>query len=347
MYNGELSVGFVCAIAAALDDLGIDAQPLLKRFDLPPAKLASAGAQLSIPRYMRLGHAAIELSGRNDLGLLMGQHSRLQYLGLAGACAALAPDLRSALRTLTQFEPLYARNYLGQSNLQEHQDGAWINFYSIAPYNGYNRFVVDAVLKGWHAHMQQITNQPVPIDCVQIEYPEPPHAAIFEKMFACPVEFSAPANRLHCSPATLAMVNPQHCQHSWNELQEMCQQQLTRRQAPSNLSERVVRLLAPQLRLGEPKLKDIAKQLRLPVWTLQRQLEQEGQHFRQLLQNTRHSLAASYLRDTRLSTAEIAWQLGFSSSEAFQRAFKRWQGQTPGHFRRQITNTEAKHSSSP
>lgn len=45
-------------------------------------------------------------------------------------------------------------------------------------------------------------------------------------------------------------------------------------------------------------------------------------------------LAMAYIRDTELAFGEIAWLLGFSSAEAFQRAFKRWSGQTPGEFRR-------------
>lgn len=334
---GNLSVGFVQPIVDALEALDIRAGSLLQRFGLPPARLAEAGARLSIPHYMRLGHAAIALSQRPDLGLLMGRHNRLEHLGLAGACAGLAPDIRAAVRALTRFEPLYAHNHLGQSSLQESGEGAWISFYSIAPYNGYNRFVVDTVLKSWHSHMQQLSGQPVRLEGVQIEYPAPPHAAAFEAAFDCPVEFSAPANRILCSPATLATANPRHSPHSWNELQQLCRRQLEQQQTPASLSGQVTRLLGQQLRHGEPELAAIARQLRLPAWTLQRRLEQEGSSFRQLVRETRHGLAISYLCDTQLSIAEIAWQLGFSSSEAFQRAFKRWQGQPPGNFRRQHT----------
>lgn len=332
---GDLSVGFIYPIVAALESQGWPTEPLLHRFALDATRLADAGVRLSIPHYMRLGHAAIELSGQAHLGLHMGQHSRLEFLGLAGSCAALAPDVRSALRDLTRFEPLYANNYLGRSSIQETAEGAWICFYSIAPYNDYNRFVVDAVLSGWLAQAEQVANQPLTAAHIQIEYPSPEQSQVFNAHFACPVEFSAPANRVLLSRKTLELPNPRHCPHSWRELQQACHAQLDKHRQPTSLSERVIQLVAPRLRLGEPDLSETARLLGLPPWTLRRRLQLEGQSFRQLVQNTRHSLACSYLRDTRLSLTEIAWQLGFSSSEAFQRAFKRWQEQTPGEYRQQ------------
>ena len=61
---GDLSVGFTQALAAALAECGHDPQPLLQQFGLNAERLAEPRARLSIPRYMRLGHSAIALSGR-------------------------------------------------------------------------------------------------------------------------------------------------------------------------------------------------------------------------------------------------------------------------------------------
>ena len=61
---------------------------------------------------------------------------------------------------------------------------------------------------------------------------------------------------------------------------------------------------------------------------------EEGTQFRTILNDTRRDLATAYIRDTELAFGEIAYLLGFASAEAFQRAFKRWLGQTPGDYRR-------------
>ena len=82
MRLGDLSVGFVHSIAAAMTQHGQSAAELLvEHFELTPQCLAQPQARLSIPRYMRLGHAAIQLTGKPALGLSIAQHSLLTHLG--------------------------------------------------------------------------------------------------------------------------------------------------------------------------------------------------------------------------------------------------------------------------
>ena len=50
----------------------------------------------------------------------------------------------------------------------------------------------------------------------------------------------------------------------------------------------------------------------------------------------RHALALGYIHDSRLSLVDIAYLLGFSEQSAFQRAFKRWTGMTPGEYRHSL-----------
>ena len=91
----------------------------------------------------------------------------------------------------------------------------------------------------------------------------------------------------------------------------------------------------PMLNGGrEPDLEEVAARLKLPTWTLRRKLAEEGTQFRAILNDTRRDLAMTYIRDTELAFGEIAYLLGFASAQAFQRAFRRWNNQTPGEFRR-------------
>ncbi len=157
---GDLSVGFVQALADALLAAGVEPAPLLEQYGLDRRRLANPGrACRSLA--IRLGDAAIQLSGDPALGLQMGRLSRLGQMGLAGVSVAQAPNLRAAARAMIHLEPLYAQNYRGQSSLVEDAGGAWLRFYSISPYNAYNRFVVDSVLAGWISHLGALARQPL------------------------------------------------------------------------------------------------------------------------------------------------------------------------------------------
>ncbi|WP_375738102.1 AraC family transcriptional regulator [Pseudomonas boanensis] len=331
---GDLSVGFVHSLAAAIEESGHSATDLLQQFGLDAARLAEPQARLSIPRYMRLGHAAIQLSGNPAMGLAMGRLSRLSQLGLAGVCAAQAPNLREAARCLTRFERLYASNYRGQSSFHEDRRGAWLRFYSISPYNAYNRFVVDSVLAGWKSYLSQLAGTEINVEKVEIEFPAPAYAERYSDAFGCPVEFGASGNQIRLTQQTLASRGKEHCPSTWRQLLEICERELQQLTRTRSLRERITQLLGPLLHGREPDLDEVAARLQLPSWTLRRKLAEEGTQFRTILNETRRDLAMAYIRDTDLVFGEIAYLLGFASAEAFQRAFKRWSGSTPGEFRR-------------
>ncbi|NWE43725.1 AraC family transcriptional regulator [Pseudomonas yamanorum] len=332
---GDLSVGFVHTLADAIQSHGLDPQPLLLQYGLDPARLAEAGARLSIPRYMRLGFAAIQLTGDPGLGLRMGQLSRLSQAGLAGVAAAQAPTVREAARTLTRFEALYGSNYRGQSSFHEDADGAWLRFYSISPYNAYNRFVVDSIIAGWLHQLSSLSVQPVQAQRIEIEFQAPDYSEHYSVLGDCPIQFGAEHNQLRLSQQTLALRNPEHCPSTWQLLVQLCERELEQLTRTRSLRERITRLLGPMLNGGrEPDLEEVAARLKLPTWTLRRKLAEEGTQFRAILNDTRRDLAMTYIRDTELAFGEIAYLLGFASAEAFQRAFKRWNSQTPGEFRR-------------
>lgn len=82
-----------------------------------------------------------------------------------------------------------------------------------------------------------------------------------------------------------------------------------------------------------PRLCQAASALHVSSRTLQRLLQQHNSSFRQLVCQCRHQLAQQYLQQSELSLQQIAFQLGFEEQSSFQKAFKCWQGCSPGAFR--------------
>lgn len=85
----------------------------------------------------------------------------------------------------------------------------------------------------------------------------------------------------------------------------------------------------------------IANNMAMSSRSLQRKLQQEGSSFQQLFDEYRHQRSLLLLQDKQVSLADIAQQLGFSENSTFYRAFKRWQGITPGEYRQRQLHVKA------
>lgn len=101
------------------------------------------------------------------------------------------------------------------------------------------------------------------------------------------------------------------------------------------LVEQLSAVLKELLPSGEPRQEDVAERLSMTLRTLQRRLSDQQTGYRDVLNNTRHQLALSYLGSEAYSVGEIAFLLGFSEVSAFTRAFRRWTGSSPRNWRNQ------------
>jgi AraC-like DNA-binding protein len=85
---------------------------------------------------------------------------------------------------------------------------------------------------------------------------------------------------------------------------------------------------------GLPTMDQVARELAMSPRTLRRRLATEGLTFERVRDDVLAAIARDRLRDRRQSIAEVAYVLGFSDVRAFNRAFRRWAGVTPGEYRR-------------
>lgn len=82
-----------------------------------------------------------------------------------------------------------------------------------------------------------------------------------------------------------------------------------------------------------PDLQAAAKRLHLSAGTLQRHLSAEGTSYQAIKDELRRDMAVLRLTTSSVVLADLAADLGFSDTTAFQRAFKAWTGTAPGAYR--------------
>jgi AraC-like DNA-binding protein len=96
------------------------------------------------------------------------------------------------------------------------------------------------------------------------------------------------------------------------------------------------RVRAHLMALPPSRLSDmtaIARDLALSERSLRRHLADEGVSYRGLVQEVLETRATQMLSDPNRSIQDTARAMGFSDVAAFQRAFKRWKGITPGEYK--------------
>jgi AraC-like DNA-binding protein len=99
------------------------------------------------------------------------------------------------------------------------------------------------------------------------------------------------------------------------------------------LRQRVEKTITKLLSRGEAQSRTVASELGMSTRTLARRLNEVGATFARVLDELRHDLAVTYLRDSAMDLSQIAFMLGYSELSAFSHAFKRWSGTSPGEWR--------------
>lgn len=97
---------------------------------------------------------------------------------------------------------------------------------------------------------------------------------------------------------------------------------------------RVKRELLGYFPAGKPTQAAVARAIGMSTRSLHRRLAAAGTSFERLLDETRHELAAEYVRRADYAVGEVAYLLGFAETSSFNRAFRRWTGKSPSEFRR-------------
>lgn len=337
---GDVSNDFVNTLFKTAEDLGVSRKELLIRTQLTETMLTEPGRRLGLLRLMKVGYEIIQMTGEPALGLRSGQRYTVTSLGYPGLLAMSAPKLGDALRQLCFFEPLNSRCNRGQSTLITDEHQAELSFYSIAPYNTHNIFVVDMAISGWYSLIKWLTGQSNLITAVSFEYSKPAYYKTYQEIFPCKVHFNAPSNAIFLAKSALETPIIYHNAQLYASLKHRClklQQDLS---LEISMGQRVQNALGPLLHKASLSIEEVADQVRVPPWTLRRKLAEEGLSYQKMADDMRKDLAITYLKQNQLSISEVAYTMGFSNASAFQRAFKRWMNQTPGEFRRAVETSK-------
>jgi AraC-like DNA-binding protein len=169
---------------------------------------------------------------------------------------------------------------------------------------------------------------------VQFAHGVPEQLAEHHRIFRAPVLFGFDTNTLVIDRSLTEAQVPAADGKLYPIVKRYLDQTLNAIPQEDELFTTVRKTIAESMREGDPTLARVAKKLAVSPRTLERRLEERGMRFKKLMDDTRRRFAMDYLEAREHTLTEVAFLLGYSEVSAFNRAFKRWTGVTPMHYRR-------------
>lgn len=181
-----------------------------------------------------------------------------------------------------------------------------------------------------HAKARSLATRPYHPKRVSLPLPEAERADLFD-LFGCKPTFGAPEICYSLEDANSRFIsdNPDLWRATEHDLRTLAHSM----SSSQSIAERVRAVLTDSLAITSPTMTTVCSRLGLSRSNLIRKLRAEGTTFQSILDETRTHLALRYLRSGDLSIQQISHLIGYTDNNAFQRAFKRWTGETPGRMR--------------
>lgn len=263
-----------------------------------------------------------------NIGFQHGKVLDLSEWGILGHIVMASDDLRSALAYQKRYQCLMSS--LGQAYHQVEQQQVTMRWLSEA---NTPADIIEQVITAWVSFAFRYTiseQKPIAVHFVHSASADP---AQYKEYFGCPVHFDSSFNGVVVDEKSLEVPLISSNKEVLQALCNHAELQLAEKKTQASLL--VIRqFIIEQLpETGVPSLQQVAEHLGISTRQLQRKFQKEGTNLTELIEAVRTNLAIAYLTQSDHKLAYVAQMLGYSEQSAFQRAFKRWTGETPQSFR--------------
>ena len=287
--------------------------------------------------------AACDEVARKSGDDLFGLHwiEKVHHLNTGGILSTLAKNcatLGEALEKLVQYHDLMAN--FAQISLKNRGDFTHIIIQSLNSKIIMDSFLSQTVLCELTLTLRDLVGDRLKLVEARFPINRPVSTSELAAFFGCPLCFGQPDCRLVMRRKDLNLSMPIANPELLNRLEEIAQELLRKRYAAETWAAKVNRTLVDMLQKGrKPSLELVARVYAVSSRKLQMYLQDEQTSYRQIFNQMRKELSKKLLKDSESQVCEISLIMGFSDQSAFNHAFKRWTGFTPGEYRKSFLSS--------
>lgn len=316
-------------IPAVLAELGVDPVAFLAEFGLDPAFFDEPEHTLPMATLAAIAGRGAERTGCEHFGLLVGKRATLSSFGTIGFLMQSAPTVGAAIGLLHRHYQLQSR---GAEVTAENEGGYITLSYAMLDRSIGHVAQVDSASVAIGVNiLRALTAPDWEPHAVRFAFSAPKDLAPYRKFFRTMPRFDADRSALVFPARLVERAVPTADPLLYRMMEDRALEMLA--SANEDLSDHVRRILRQLVTSADCSAERIALAMGMHVRTLNRSLAAEGTTFLELRETIRFEEACRLLRDTRMRAGEVAATLGYADASSFTRAFRRWSGVGPSHWR--------------
>ena len=262
----------------------------------------------------------------------------LLELGLLGYAAFSSGSVRNAVNVLLKYQDLTTSSF----HFQSHKHDGWLEI-TVVPFSSYlehNNLIVEDALAGvWHFVTTLMPNEEVMQACVvNFNYSRPEFFEMYADYFLADIRFDAEHGSLILPPSVLDSPIMTANSEMADLCLSVCDRVFGRLRAGGDLMQTVQRMIMTRPADRIPRLQEAAAELNMSPSQFRKKLYVLNTSYRDIVLETRMSLAKHYLKSTALNVQEISYMLDYKNPSAFSRAYKRYYDECPVDTKLTIAN---------
>lgn len=286
-----------------------------------------AGAELE-----RWTLAAAEWTGDDHFGLHQGRTMEFIDLGILGYVLMHSETIADSLAAYRRYNATLVSAF--GLDWEEREGELYLRLFSRTPQH-MSRHCVEDMASSLYDLLGKLSHREVPLLGVDFAHDPPADTRPYVEVFGRMPRFGQPVDQLRLAPEVLSFPVRYADRRLLAYFEGLARQSAEELERSAPFSEQIVSWLHRQLPQTLPTLQETAQAFHVSSRTLQERLHREELTYNALMMRVRKELAIDYLRQTPYAVGEIAYALHFSEPSAFQTAFKKWTGLTPGQYRAQ------------
>lgn len=326
-----MAISMVYPVMKTIVHKGFDPECFCRYASFDYSLLQDVEARIPAEELERLNIAAVEYTQDDYFGLHQGRLMDVMDMGILGYVMMHSGKVADALSAYRRYNVILCSGF----NLDWKEEGEHVllRLFSDDPKGRLSRHCMEDMASSIYHLIGRLSHRRVPLTGVEFMHEAPADTAPYLQVFGVEPRFGQAETVLRMSREVMdypILYSDPKLRGMFESIADEARNRLLQ---GNTFSDRVYHWMMKCMPVHFPTLQETADSFGMSARTLQSKLKEEDTSYNELSAALRKELALGYLKQPGYSVGDIAYLLHFSEPSAFQNAFKKWTGVTPGQYR--------------